>query len=272
MGKVTATRADGSTLEIRTTKKTRHVRLAHEKPVAIDLSAIGDTPALTELFLSTDSALDAPDLSALTNHRALESFTAHVKAGIDLRPLATCPLRSLSLDGDGAESFDLSAFAGHSTLSTVSLSFSGTQSVLDLSFARTLPALDSLSIDGGNWKTLDLEPLRGLPLRSFTLVRQYVSEVDLHVLAQPALEHLMLQDLEIREGYFDLLPLSRCTGLRFLSLLGNEVGTLEVSGLAKLAKLQRFDAPNFKQMVMSAMMEPIVAPGLAKWRAYIGVE
>jgi hypothetical protein len=272
MGKVIATRADGSVLEVRTTKKTKHVRLAHEKPVAIDLSGIGDTPALTELFLSTETALAGLDLSALANHPALESFRAHVKSGIDLRPLASCPLRSLSIDSDGSEPFDLSPFAGHRTLANVSLSFSGTQSHLDLSFVRTLPALESLSIDGGNWKTLDLEPLRGLPLRSFTLIRQYVSSVDLSILAQPALEHLMLQDLEIREGYFDLLPLSRCTELRFLSLLGNEVGTLEVSGLAKLGKLQRFDPPNFKQMMMSATMEPITSPGLAKWRGNLGID
>jgi hypothetical protein len=82
----------------------------------------------------------------------------------------------------------------------------------------------------------------------------------------------MLQDLEIATGYLDLMPLSVCKDLQFLSLLSAEVGTLEVSGIAKLERLTRFDAPNFKSMMMSPTFEPITSPGLLRWKDNIGVE
>ncbi|HEX4515014.1 MAG TPA: hypothetical protein VH054_15820, partial [Polyangiaceae bacterium] len=148
----------------------------------------------------------------------------------------------------------------------------GEQPAIDLAFLRTLPALNSVGIAGGAWRVLDLEPLRGLPLRSVTLVRQHLAAVDLSAIAQPALTHLMLQDLEIRADYMDLSPLVVCKDLQFLSLLSAEVGTLDVSGIAKLARLARFDAPNFKSMTMAPSFAPIVSPGLLRWKDNIGVE
>ncbi len=137
---------------------------------------------------------------------------------------------------------------------------------------RALPALNSVAIAGGAWRELDLEPLRGLSLRSLTLIRQHVTTVDLRAIAQPALTHLMLQNLEIRADYMNLSPLSVCKDLQFLSLLGAEIGTLEVSGIAKLPRLGRFDAPNFKSMMMAPSFAPILSPGLLRWKDNIGVE
>ncbi|MBA3394583.1 MAG: hypothetical protein H0T89_18195 [Deltaproteobacteria bacterium] len=272
MGKVTARRSDGSTVEVRTSKKTRSVRLAHEKPVQIDLSGLGEVPALEDLYLSStlSSVLDALDVGPLAG-RTFASLTAAVAGPIDLAPLSACRLRSLSLDIGGSTALDLTPLREHPTLDHVHLAFHD-QPALDLSFATSMPALRSLSISGGEWRTLELAPLRGLPLTSLTLARQYISSVPLEVIAQPALEHLMLQELEINEGYLDLMPLHVCTKLQFLSLHQNEVGTLEVSALAGLATLRRFDPPNFKSMMMSAHAEPIVSPGLSRWRDNIGVE
>ncbi|CAN5609066.1 hypothetical protein BH11MYX1_BH11MYX1_56110 [soil metagenome] len=44
----------------------------------------------------------------------------------------------------------------------------------------------------------------------------------------------MLQNLEISLAWLDLHELARCPKLRFLSLVGAELGTLDVSTLAKL--------------------------------------
>jgi hypothetical protein len=269
VGKVTAKLENGSTAERATSKRTKFLRLAHEKPIAIDLTNIGDTPALKDFFLSTSSVLESLDLSALEGHRGIESLTAAVKAPFDLTPLASTTIESLSIDLAGSKTLDFKPLYKHKTLASVSLGFLGTQKKLDLSFVRELPKLTSLSIDGGDWKTLDLSPLKGIKLESFTLIRQYVSEVDLKLIAQPALEQLMLQELEIKEGYWALSPLAVCKDLQFLSLLGAEVGTLDVTALAKLPKLRRFDAPNFKQM-MSAV--PVSSPGLLAWKDSIGVE
>ena len=167
---------------------------------------------------------------------------------------------------------DFTPLYGHPTLSNVSIECAGDQPSFDLVFARGLPALTHLSLSGGEWRSLDLEPLRGLPLRGLTLIHQYIANVDLTAIAQPALEHLMLQELEIREGYMDLFPLACCKQLRFLSLLHAEVGTIDVSGIAKLTRLTRFDAPNFKSMMMAASFQPIEAPGLKRWQANIGVD
>jgi hypothetical protein len=273
MGKIRVRREDGSTFEVRTNVKTRSVQLAHEKPVAVDFTNLGNTPALTEIGLNYQSTLESLDLAPFANHPALTSFRATVADVVDLTPLATCrALTSLSLTIGGSRVLDFTPLHGHPTLADVAVSYSGSQTALPLDFARELPALTSIHIAGGDWTTLDLEPVRGLPLRSVTLIKQYITKVDLAVLAQPALEHLMLQELEINEGYLDLLPLAACKQLRFLSLLGAEVGTLEVSGLAKLEHLTRFDPPNYKSMMMSASMEPITSPGLQKWRDSIGVD
>jgi len=70
MGTIRARRQDGSTLEVRTTKKTRHVRLAHESLVWVDLSALGETPALTEISLSYRTALEGLDLGRSRGTRA----------------------------------------------------------------------------------------------------------------------------------------------------------------------------------------------------------
>jgi hypothetical protein len=269
MGKVTVRRADGTALVVRTTVKTKHIRLAHENPVGIDLRDLGATPALGDLFLSTTTALVDLDVTALTGHPSLASLTARVADVFALAPLATTPIRSLTLTVEGAHTPDFSPLAGHKTLSDVSLTCAGTQAALDLSFVRTLPKLQSLDISGGDWKTLDLEPLRELPLRSLTLSQQYIAEVDLKVIAQPALEHLMLQDLEIRKDYWDLFPLRHCPNLQFLSLLGGELGTLELTGIAGLARLRRFDPPNVKSMLVDEGTE-LLAPGLAPWRGNIG--
>ena len=273
MGKITVRRKDKSSFEVRTTKKTRHVRLAHENPIAVDLSELGETPSLTEISLNYETTLGTLDLRPLAGHPALASLSAQVARTIDLAPLAECrALRQLSLSIGGSEVLDFAPLRGHAALASVAIDYTGTQAALDLAFVRDLPALTSLSIGGGEWRTLDLSPLAGRALESLTLNEQYISSVDLSIVAQPALEHLMLQGLEIRDGYLDLLPLARCTKLRFLSLLGNEVGTLEVSGLTKLQHLQRFDPPNFKSMMMSSRFEPIVAPGLLAWKDSIGVD
>lgn len=273
MGKIRARRQDGSTFEVRTTKKTRHVRLAHEEPVEVDLSEIGETPALAEMSLSYTTALEGLDLGPLARHPALRSIDATIAGPIDLAPLAGCAeLRTLSLTVHGDELLDLAPLRGHATLERLALTYDGNQPHLDLSFVRDFPSLAHLSISGGEWRTLDLAPLEGLPLASLTLTRQYISSVDLGQIAQPALTHLMLQDLEINEAYLDLTALRSCKELQFLSLHGNEVGTLEVSGLAKLEHLTRFDPPNFKSMMMGADVEPIVAPGLLAWRDSIGVD
>lgn len=272
MGTIRVRRQDGSRFEVRTTKRTKHVRLLHEKPAHVDLADLGEVPLLGELSLSGDTVLEALDLAPLAGATALTSLRATVAHPPDLAPLAELPLTSLAIDLDGSDTLDLRPLYGHPTLSTLSLGFLGTQASLSLGFARELPKLTSLSIDGGNWKELDLTPLKGLPLRSFTLVRQYVSAVDLTLIAQPSLEHLMLQELDVREGYWSLAPLRVCKDLVFLSLLGAEVGTLEVGALAKLEKLRRFDPPNVKSMMMSPEEGPIVAPGLLRWQGQIGVE
>jgi len=272
VGKLTVRRVDGSTYEVRTTRKTRFVRLAHENPVHVDLTQLGDVPALSDLFLSTTTTLELLDLAAVAGQPAIESVTAHVARPFDLGPLARCPaLRSVSFTIDDGV-LDFTPLHGHPTLAGVSLDYAGMQPALDLGFTRALPALIDLQIAGGEWRSLDLEPLRGLPLRALTLIRQYLSKVDLELVAQPALEHLMLQDLELNESYLDLIALSRCVKLRFLSLLRAEVGTLDVGGLAKLAKLTRFDPPNFKSMTMAAALQPVVAPGLAAWSRNIGLD
>lgn len=273
MGTIRARRQDGSTLEVRTTKKTRHVRLAHESLVWVDLSALGETPALTEISLSYRTALEGLDLGPLARHPSLQSFSATVAGPIDLAPLASCAaLRWLRLTVHGDELLDLAPLRGHAALESLALAYEGSQAQLDLSFVRDLPALTSLDIEGGEWRTLDLAPLEGLPLTYLALTRQYISSVDLYRIVQPALRSLMLQDLEIREDYLDLSPLRRCKELQFLSLHGNEVGTLDVGGLAKLEHLQRFDPPNVKSMMMSSDDEPIVAPGLLAWRDEIGID
>ena len=273
MGKITVRRKNRSSFELKTTKKTRHVRLAHENPVAVDLSQLGDTPSLAEISLNYETTLDALDLGPLAGHPALSSLSANVARAIDLAPLAECrALTRLALSIGGDDVLDFAPLRGHATLASVAVDYTGMQRALDLAFVRDLPALTSLSIAGGEWRTLDLSPLAGRALESLTLHRQYISSVDLSIVAQPALEFLMLQELEIEEGYLDLLPLARCPKLRFLSLLGNEVGTLEVSGLAKLQHLKRFDPPNFKSMMMSSRFEPIAAPGLLAWKASIGVD
>lgn len=190
MGSISVQRKDGSSHVVRTSKKTRFVRLAHEAPVYVNLAALGDTPALSELFLSTSSVIDALDLSPLAKHPALTSLTATIARAPDLTPLASTKLTSLSITLDGKGTLDFRPLHGHPTLEDLELGFVGTQKKLDLSFLRELPALTTLTIDGGDWKTLDLSPLEGLPLRSFTLVRQYIKKVDLALLAQPALEEL----------------------------------------------------------------------------------
>jgi len=228
---------------------------------------------LSEISLNYQTTLERFDPKPLANHPALTSLSAHVADVFDLAPLASCAaLNRLSLTIGGSSVLDFGPFRGHAALASVSVDYAGSQPALDLSFVRDLPALVDLSISGGDWKTLDLEPLRGLALRSVTLTRQYTSKVDIALLAQPALEHLMLQDLEIKEGYLDLMPLARCTKLRFFSLIGADIGTLEVSGLAKLQQLHRFDPPNVKNMLMMASAGPITAPGLKAWSKNIGVE
>lgn len=269
MGKVLATRADGSVLEVRTSAKTKHVRLGHEQPARVDLSGLGPTPALTEMTLSGDRLLEALDLSPLESHAALGWLTARVASAIDLAPLATTPLQSLTLHVGGAQTLDFTPLAGHPGLAHVALTYCGTQASLDLSFVRTLPALRTLHVAGGDWRELDLSPLRGLALTSVTLTHQYLTDVDLDVIAQPALEHLLLQELEIAKAYWDLAPLGRCPRLTHLSLLGAEIGTLELTAIAGLTSLRRFDAPNVKAMMVQEG-KAILAPGLAAWRANIG--
>lgn len=269
MGKVVATRADGSILEVRTNAKTKHVRLGHEHPVRVDLSQLGATPVLADLTLSGDRDLEGLDLAPLMGHPAIASLTARVATVVDLTPLAVTPLRSLTLDVGGAATLDFAPLRGHPSLERLALTYRGSQAAIDLSFARDLPALRSFHLAGGDWRTLDLAPLRGLPLTSVTLTHQYITEVDLEILAQPALEHLMLQHLEIAVGYWDLSPLARCPSLAHVSLLGAEVGTLELTALAQLEKLRRFDPPNVKNMVVQEGTK-LVAPGLAAWRANIG--
>jgi hypothetical protein len=271
MGKITGRRADRTTFEVRTSVKTKSIRTATENPLFVDLSAIGDVPAVVDVRLSSETSLETVDLAPLAGQR-FQSLTAHVARPIDLTPLAKCrglEYVTFSID-EGV--IDFSPLAGHATLKRVSIDCCGEQPALDLSFVRTLPALTDLAVAGGEWRTLDLEPLRGLPLRSLSLTRQYVSSIDLSAFAQPALTHLMLQDLEIRAGYLDLMPLSVCKDLQFLSLLSAEIGTIDVSGIAKLPRLARFDAPNFKSMMMSPTFAPIAAPGLARWKDNIGVE
>lgn len=214
MGKIRVRRDDGSTFELRTTKKTRHVRLAHERPVHVDLSELGETPALTELSLSYDTSLETLELGPLAGHPALESFRATVACPIDLAPLASCPkLQSLAFGIHGEELFDFTPLRGHATLARLALTYYGTQAHLDLSFVRDLPALKSLELAGGAWRTLDLAPLEGLALESLTLVDQHIASVDLSLIAQPALTHLMLQNLEIDEPYGHLGALKQCTEL-----------------------------------------------------------
>jgi len=264
-------REDGSSHVVRTSKKTRFVRLAHEEPVHVDLAALGDTPALIDLFLSTSSVIDALDLAPLAKHPALASLTATIARAPDLTPLASTKLTSLSLTLDGKGTLDFRPLHGHPTLENVALGFIGTQKKLDLSFLRELPALTTLTIDGGDWKTLDLSPLEGLPLRSVTLVHQYIKKVDLALLAQPALEELTLADLEIRERFFSLFPLARCTKLRSLSLEGAEIGMLDVSALANKKTLRVFTSSN-GSLTMMPSAAPILAPGLKRWAAHIGIE
>ena len=273
MGTIAVRRQDGSELTVRTSKKTRHVRLAHENPVAIDLSKIGDTPALEEMSFNYKTTLESLDLTPLAGHPALTSLSANVATTIDLSPLATCSkLSGLSLSIGGDEVVDFTPLHGHPTLARLGLDYTGMQPALDLAFTAELPALESLGIAGGEWRTLDLSPLKGRPLRSLTLHRQYISKVDLDTIAQPELEHLMLQELEINEPYFSLLELRRCPKLKFVSLLGNEVRTLDVSGLAQLAELRRFDPPNVKEMMIAASFAPITAPGLLAWKDNIGID
>jgi hypothetical protein len=104
MGKIAVRREDQSSFDVRTTKKTRHVRLAHEKPVAVDLSEIGETPHLTEISLNYETTLGALDLRPLAGHPALASLSARVERTIDLSPLAECrALQRLSLSIGGSE-------------------------------------------------------------------------------------------------------------------------------------------------------------------------
>ena len=271
MGSISVRRKDGSSHVVRTSKKTRFVRLAHEEPVSVNLAALGDTPARSELYLSTSSVIDALDLSPLAKHPALTSLTATIARAPDLTPLASTKLTSLSITLDGKGTLDFRPLHGHPTLEDLELGFVGTQKKLDLSFLRELRALTTLTIDGGDWKTLDLSPLEGLPLRSFTLVRQYIKKVDLALLAQPALEELTLAELDLRERFFSLFPLARCTKLRSLSLEGAEIGMLDVSALAKKKTLREFTPPN-GSLTMMPSAAPILAPGLKRWAAQIGIE
>lgn len=261
MGIVRGVRADGTPFEQRTNKKTWKVRLAHEKLVQVDLTALGDTPALTEMSLSYETALETIDLAPLAGHPALSSLSFTVKKRVDLAPLARTPLASLAFDC--AEAVDLSVLRGHPTLATLAVGIIGDGvTSLDLGVVRDLPKLRSLSVSGGDWRELDLAPLRGLSLESLSLYKQYIEKVDLGIVAQPALESLMLQELELREGYLDLHELAASPKLRFLSLLGAEVGTLDVSTLARLPALDRFDLPNYKEM--TRMPGPIASPAIAR--------
>jgi hypothetical protein len=273
MGTIAVRRQDRSDFTVRTSKRTRHIRLGPENPVAVDLSKLGDTPALEEISLNYRTTLETLDLAPLAGHPGLTSFSARVATVVDLTPFATCrKLNSLALSIGGDEVLDFAPLHGHRTLASVSIDYAGMQPALDLSFTKKLPALESLSISGGEWRTLDLRPLKGRALRSLALYRQYISKVDLDVIAQPALEHLMLQELEINEPYFSLLELRRCPKLKFVSLLGNEIRSLDVSGLAKLKELRRFDPPNCKEMMMMPQFTPITAPGLLVWQDSIGVD
>jgi hypothetical protein len=121
MGIILVTRADGSTIEVRTNVKTKRIRLGHEHPVCVDLSALGATPALTEMTLNGDPELEGLDLSPLAGHPALGCLTASSTGIVDLGPLATTKLQSLTLDIGGSATLDMTPLEGHPTLSSVAL-------------------------------------------------------------------------------------------------------------------------------------------------------
>jgi hypothetical protein len=201
----------------------------------------------------------------------------------------------LSVSGSAPPRFE--ALAGHPTLRHLALAFEN-QPELSLEFVRALPALRSVSITGGGWRTLDLEPLRGVPLEYLSLSHQYIADVDLDPIAGPALRRLVLADLESvsldlsplarcpglvsldiqsmmklepRSGFaLDLRPLSETRALECLDLVHTLLGYLDLSPLTKLAKLRYFEPPNATtDMVIGPYALPIVAPALRGYEAHV---
>ncbi len=302
MGTIQTTDRHGQSKKKRITARTKFFRSINDELAALDLSALGVAPALIEVTVHGSPPM-AVDLAPLAGQPALNSLTLPVAPSVDLAPLLACPsLEHLTLQVGGDGRLALDALAAHPALHTLGLTFKD-QPTLDLSFARELPALRSLSIEGGEWQELDLSPLAGCRLQSITISSQYITEVDLSHVAGPDLEVLFLQDLEcasldlaplrtcerlnhlsiqsfpkLGQGapdrrWLDLSPLASCRSLSWFSLAGNELDYLDLSPLAKLPNLTHFTRPRgYRDLVMGEDAMPIVAPALRALQRELTIE
>ncbi len=77
MGKLTGRRDDGTTFEERTSVKKKSIGVDRERPVFVDLSMIGDIPAVIDVALSRSTSLESLDLAPLAG-QPFHTLTAHI--------------------------------------------------------------------------------------------------------------------------------------------------------------------------------------------------
>ncbi|MEZ4322478.1 MAG: hypothetical protein R3F61_33735 [Myxococcota bacterium] len=264
MGTIRGIRPDGTELRKRVSAKTDRLMI-REGLATIDISGITDGTALTVFEVGFPDGVAPFDLTPLAGLGALEQVALECTSAFSLAPFAECTaLRSLGIRLTSDEGIDLAPLAGHPTLQRLSLSLKGAPA-LDLAPLASIEGLEGLSVSGGAWSRLDLGPLAALPLRQLTLDSARLDQIALHPVARPSLEYLSL----MKQAFTDLdtYDLRTATSLATLNLGGNELASLDLTGLAGLASLTRVYWPNVKHLHLedgTEVRSPAVAAFLGR--------
>jgi hypothetical protein len=206
MAKLTGTLRDGSAFELNVNARTKRLRLYQHELATLDLSALASAPAL-EICETGFDRIAIPTLGPLAKCAALTNLSLAIPVGTDLAPLGECKaLRHLDLRLHDDGPFSVAPLAKLGALESLSLSFKGAPQTIDLAPLRAVP-LQTLSLAHIANSRLDFT-FATKAFRSFYVDNAHrLTELDTTALAGTQLEYFLLLACHALR-HVDLAPLA----------------------------------------------------------------
>jgi hypothetical protein len=204
---ITGQHADGRRFEQKLTKRTKKVRIDQKDLVQLDLAALAELPALTELYVRSEQ------LTGLSLVPLAGTSLAHLKLivdlpTLDLASLVGLPLTELTISG-GPPALDLAPLATCTTLTDL-LIFDGPLATIDLAPLAGCTALRVMWLRSLHLGELDLRPLAQLPdFQAAVLDRSRLTSVTLGDTGFAALTHLDVSHNPLETATLGVLATSR---------------------------------------------------------------
>jgi hypothetical protein len=204
---ITGQHADGRRFEQKLTKRTKKVRIDQKDLVQLDLAALAELPALSELYVRS-AQLTGLSLVPLAGTSLASLKLIVALPTLDLAPLAGLPLTELTISG-GPPALDLAPLATCTTLTDL-LIFDGPLATIDLAPLAGCTALRVIWLRSLHLRELDLRPLARLPgFQAAVLDRSRLTSVTLGDAGFSALTHLDVSHNPLATATLELLAKSQ---------------------------------------------------------------